>query len=477
MTATVSGGLEALRSAVSGKVCTPEDTDYDDCRRVWNAQVDRKPAVVVMCAGTDDVVAVIAHAREHGLEITVRGGAHNTSGSAVCDGGLMINLAEMNGVQVDPQARRARVGGGALLSDLDGATQQHGLATPGGMISHTGVAGLTLGGGMGWLSRKHGLSIDNLTGAEVVLADGSVVWADEDQHADLFWALRGGGGNFGVVTTFEFALHPVGPMVQLGMFFWAAERGAEALRSIRDIVATLPRELNVLVAALSAPPAPFVPEEHVFSPGYAVILVGFGTAEEHAEYAERIRSGVPPLFEFVSPMPYAALQQMQDEATAWGQLAYEKGTQVADLSEEVIAVLTEHFGKRTSPMSMVMFYRLDAAYSEVPEDATAYGGGRSPRYATMLVAVAHDMDTWTRDRAWVRALWDALQPHSLGIGDYVNNMVEFDEDRIRASYGPDKYARLALIKAKYDPQNTFHRNVNIPPAPVSAEADYSLSER
>jgi FAD/FMN-containing dehydrogenase len=464
MTATVSGGIEELRRTVAGSVCTPGDIGYDDGRRVWNAQVDRKPDVVVMCTRTADVVAAIAHARANALEISVRGGAHNTSGSAVCDGGLMINLAGMNSVQVDPEARRARVGGGALFADLDGATQHHALATPGGLISHTGVGGLTLGGGMGWLTRKHGLSIDNLTGAEVVLADGSVVWASEADNADLFWALRGGGGNFGVVTTFEFALHPVGPMIQFGLFFWAADQGAEALRSIRDIVATLPRELNVVIAAMNAPPAPFVPEQHVFAPGFALLLVGFGTAEEHAECAERIRAGLPPLFEFVSPMPYVALQQMQDEGTAWGQLDYEKGTQLADLTDGAIAVLTEHFAKRTSPMSMVLLYRLDGAFSEVAEDATAYGGSRTPRYATMLVAVAHDMDTWALDREWVRALWDALQPHSMGIGDYINNMVEFDEDRIRASYGPDKYNRLAQIKARYDPENVFHKNVNIPPA-------------
>jgi FAD/FMN-containing dehydrogenase len=464
MTATVSGGIDALRNVVAGKVLAPGEDGYDDARRIWNAQIDRRPEVVVMCTSTADVVAAVGHAQAHGLEITVRGGAHNTSGSAVCDGGVMINLAELNGVEVDPDARRARVGGGALLSDLDGATQAHGLATPGGMISHTGVAGLTLGGGMGWLTRKHGLSIDNLTGGEVVLADGSVVWADEAHHADLFWALRGGGGNFGVVTTFEFALHPVGPLVDFGLFFWEAARGAEALRSLRDIVATLPRELNLFIAALSAPPAPFVPEEHVFVPGYAAILVGFGTAEEHAEYTERIRSAVAPLFDFASPMPYAALQQMQDEATAWGQLNYEKGTQLADLSDGAIDVLVEHFAKRNSPHSMVMFYRLDEAYSEVADEATAYGGGRSPRYAAMLVGVAHDMDTWALDREWVRDLWTALQPHSLGIGDYVNNMVEFDQDRIRASYGAEKYTRLAQIKATYDPQNAFHRNANILPA-------------
>ena len=464
MTQTVSDGIEALRAAVGGDVRCPGDAEYDESRRVWNAQIDRRPAVVVMCTSPADVAAAIAYARQEGLEISVRGGAHNTSGSAVGDDGLMINLSRKNSVSVDPEARRVRVGGGALLSDLDVATQEHGLATPGGHVSHTGVGGLTLGGGMGWLTRKHGLSIDNLTGAEVVTADGAVVWASEDEHPDLFWALRGGGGNFGVVTTFEFQLHPVGPIVNFGFFFWEADRGTEALRLIRDTVAALPREFNVLIPALNAPPAPFVPEQHQFTPGFGLLLTGFSSPEEHAEQAERIRTALPPLFEFVSPIPYTALQQMQDEGTAWGQLDYEKGTQLPDLTDEVIAVLTEYFPKRTSPLSMFMSYRLDEAYSEVAEDATAYGGGRSPRYALTLVGMARDMDAWTKDREWVRGLWDALQPYSLGVGDYINNMVEFEEGRIRASYGAEKYERLAGIKAIYDPQNVFRHNVNIPPA-------------
>lgn len=432
MAQTVSGGIEALRAAVEGAVYCPGDGEYDESRRVWNAQINRRPAVVVMCTRPADVAAAIAYARQEELEISVRGGAHNTSGSAVGDDGLMINLSRMNAVSVDPDARRVRIGGGALLADMDAATQEHGLATPGGVVSHTGVGGLTLGGGMGWLTRKHGLSTDNLTGAEVV-------------------------------TTFEFRLHPVGPIVNFGFFFWEADRGTAALRLIRDTVAALPREFNVLIAALNAPPAPFVPEQHHFKPGVGLMLTGFSSAEEHAEQAERIRTALPPLFEFVSPIPYTALQQMQDEGTAWGQLYYEKGTQLPDLTDDVIAVLTEHFPKRTSPLSLINFYRLDEAYSEVAEDATAYGGGRSPRYAMTLVGIAHDLDTWTQDREWVRGLWDALQPYSLGIGDYINNMVEFEEDRIRASYGAEKYQRLARIKAIYDPQNVFRRNVNIPP--------------
>jgi hypothetical protein len=464
MAEALNGRVDKLRGSVEGDVFCPGDEGYDDARRVWNAQIDRRPAVIVTCRTTTDVASAIAYARQEGLEITVRGGAHNTSGSAVADDALMINLSPMNTVTVDPEARRARVGGGALLGDMDSATQAHGLATPGGMISHTGVAGLTLGGGMGWLTRKHGLALDNLTGAEVVLADGSVVWASETEHPELFWALRGGGGNFGVVTTFEFALHPVDPIVTLGMFFWEAERGTEALRMLRDVVPTLPQDLNLLIVALSAPPAPFVPPELVFTPGYMLILAGFGTAEQHAEHSERIRSALPPLFEFVTPMPYVGLQQLQDEATAWGQLVYEKGTQLPDLTDAVIDVLNEFLPRRTSPMSMFMFYRLDYAYSAVGENDTAYGGGRSPRYATVITAIAHDPEAWAKDREWTREFWSALQPHSLGIGDYINSMVEFEDDRILASYGPEKYGRLSQIKAIYDPENIFHRNVNIPPA-------------
>ncbi len=464
MTAKQDAGIDALRSAVKGEVHAPGDPGYDDARRVWNAQIDRRPAGVVMCACAEDVSAALQFARSAGLPITVRGGAHNTSGSAVADDGVMINLSRLNAVEVDAENRRARVGGGALLADLDAATQEHGLATPGGVVSHTGVGGLTLGGGMGWLTRMHGLSIDNLTGAEVVLADGRIVWADEGEHADLFWALRGGGGNFGVVTTFEFALHPVGPMVNLAMFLWEAERGAEALRTIREFVPTLPTENNVILGTMSAPPAPFVPEQHHFAPVVALMLVGFGTPQAHAEQCAQVRAALPPLVEFATPIPYVALQQMQDEGTAWGQLAYEKGTQLPDLTDGVIEVLLDALPRRTSPLSMVLLYRLDAAYSAVGENATAFGSGRSPRYAMFTVGLAHDLPTWTAEREWVRGLWDAMQPHSLGIGDYINNMVEFDEERIIASYGPEKYGRLAGIKAVYDPDNLFRANVNIPPA-------------
>jgi FAD/FMN-containing dehydrogenase len=464
MTATSNADLDSLRSAVCGDVLVPGDPGYDDGRRIWNAQIDRRPAVIVMASEAKDVVAAITYARATGLEISVRGGAHNTGGYAVGDDGLMINLGRMNGVEVDAGNRRARVGGGALLSDLDAATQAHGLATPGGMISHTGVGGLTLGGGMGWLTRLHGLTIDNLTGAEVVLADGSIVWASATEHPELFWALRGGGGNFGVVTTFEFALHQVGPTVAVGMFFWTLDRATEALRTLRDTIPGLPQDSNVIVGMLNAPPLPFVPPDLHFAPGVLFVVVGFGDPAAHADQCAQIRGALAPSFEFMTPMPYVAVQQLQDEATAWGHYAYEKGTQLPELTDDVIDVLVTHLPRRTAPHSMILFYRLDHAYSAVEENATAYGSTRTPRYATMLVGFADDMDAWAADRDWVRNLWTALQPHSLGIGDYINNMVEVDPERILASYGPEKYARLAGIKAQYDPDNVFRRNVNIPPA-------------
>jgi FAD/FMN-containing dehydrogenase len=258
---------------------------------------------VARCASPDDVVTAIAFARAAGLEVSVRGGGHNAAGTAVCDGGLMVDLSLLNTVAVDPAARRARVGGGAVLADLDAATQAHGLAVPAGLVSHTGVGGLTLGGGMGWLTRKFGLSIDNLLSAEVVIADGRVLRAAAAEHPDLFWAIRGGGGNFGVVTSFEFGLHEVDPMVQFGLFFWPVDQGPEVLRLARGITAAMPGEINAVLAAVNAPPAPFVPEQHHFAPGYALLLTGFGTMPEHARLAARIRQSLPPLFDLVTPCP------------------------------------------------------------------------------------------------------------------------------------------------------------------------------
>jgi FAD/FMN-containing dehydrogenase len=464
MTQLADSGIGDLRTAMEGPVLGPGDAGYDDARRLWNAAIDKRPAAIARCRSAADVSRAVLFARGRGLEIAVRGGAHNPGGAASADHGLMIDLSLLNQVTVDPAAKRARAGGGALLGQIDAAAQEYGLATPAGMISHTGVGGLTLGGGMGWLTRKHGLSIDNLVSVEIVTADGQVRRASDDENQDLFWAIRGGGGNFGVVTEFEFRLHEAGPTIQFGLAFWDLDHGTEALRMAREVVANLPDDVNIVVGAISAPPAPFVPAELHFMPGYALIVTGFGSAEQHAGVMDEIRSALPPLLEFVSPMPYVALQQMLDEANAWGFHAYDKGFYLDDFSDEAIAVITEHVPRKQSPGSVVLCYRLDGEYSKVPEDATAFSGSRAPGYAVFIIAVCPTRELLEQDRAWVRSFWDAMVPVSRGIGSYVNAMSDSGVDeRVRASYGA-KYDRLAAIKATYDPDNLFHLNANIKPA-------------
>ena len=459
----MGSAFEEFRAGFDGEVLLPGDGGYDDARRVWNGDIDRRPALIARCGAPAHVAQAIALARLEGLELSVRGGGHNFGGSAVCDDGLMIDLSPMADVTVDVAARRARCGGGATWAGLDGATQAHGLAVTGGFISHTGVGGLTLGGGMGWLTRLAGLSCDNLISAEIVLADGSVVRASAGEHEDLFWAIRGGGGNFGVVTEFEFALHEVGPLAQLGLFFWPADQGVEALRFSRDFVAGLPDGVGALIAGLSAPPAPFVPPEHQLAPGFALLVASWGSPEAHAELVAPVREALPPLFELVTPIPYAELQKMFDEGNAWGMHAYEKALYLDDLSDPVIEIFAEHLPRKASPLSFVPVFPLDGAYQEVGDDDTAFGGSRSARFVFNIAAVCPVAELLPADRAWVRSFWEALRPHASGAGSYVNFMTDVEEDRVRAAYGPAKYERLARIKADYDPDNVFHNNVNIKP--------------
>jgi FAD/FMN-containing dehydrogenase len=448
---------------MAGAVVTPEDADYDQARLLWNADADRRPAVVARCSSTADVVAAVGYAQAEGLEIAVRGGAHSASGQSGVDAGLVIDLSGMREVVVDPERKLARAGGGALISDLDAATQAHGLAVPTGLVGHTGIGGLTLGGGMGWLTRQAGMACDNLESVEIVVADGRILRASAEENPDLFWAVRGGGGNFGVVTEFEYRCHEVGPMIQFGFLFWEAERGREALRAIREVVPTLPRSCNILLAGLNAPPAPFVPEEHHLKAGFALVLCGFGNPDDHAQAVDRLRAALPPLVEAVTPMPYTALNQAFDQANAWGQHYYETSTRYAELTDDVIDVMVTHLARRTSPATAMLSYYLADAYCEIDEDATAFGGTRDPQYITFLMVVAPDGDVLAADRAWARGLRDALQPLALSAGTYVNAMAEPDEHRVRTAYGA-KYDRLAQIKAQYDPGNVFHRNINIKPA-------------
>jgi FAD/FMN-containing dehydrogenase len=466
MTLKEHDGIEAFKARFSGQTLTPGHPDYDKSRAVWNGAIDRKPALIASCTTAEQVADAIRFARASGLEIAVRGGGHNYAGYGVCEGGLMIHLGAMNNVTVDPAARRAVCGGGATWADVDLATQQHGLATPGGFISHTGIAGLTLGGGIGWLTKLAGLSCDNLVAAQMVTADSRIVRASKDENPDLFWALRGGGGNFGVVTSFEFKLHPVGPLVNLGLFFFGLEKGPEALRFSRDFIKTFPQKATgFLGIGLSAPPAPFVPEQYRLLPGHALLVVGFGSAEEHAAVVAPIRKAVTPLFELVTPIPFVALQQMFNESATWGLLGYEKALYLDELSDAAIAVISEHVPKKRSPLSFCPTFSLTGAYRVAGDGDTAFGGSRTAGYVFNVEAAAPDRDVYEADRLWVRNFWDAMRPHATGSGGYVNFMAEADEDRVRASYGADKYQRLARIKAEYDPGNVFHLNANIRPAP------------
>lgn len=463
MSQAITEDVQTLRGEVAGAVLEPGEAGYDAARVAWNGTVDHRPAAIVRCASNADVAAAVKFGRRHDLEVSVRGGAHSTAGNCVSDGGLMIDLSLMRDITVDQANRRCHVQGGATLAERDAATQAYALATTAGIVGHTGVGGLTLVGGMGWLTRKAGLAVDNLLSAEVVVADGRVLTASAEENPDLYWAVRGGGGNFGVVTSFEFRLHTVGPVVEFGLFFCPLERGTEVLRFLRDTLPGLSRETNIIVAGINAPPEPFVPEQHWFQPGYALLVVGFDDEDEHAAVVDRVRRELSPLFELVKPLPYVQLQQLFDEANAFGFLAYDKALYLPELTDEAIAVVTDQLPRKASPRSAIFFYRLDGAYSDVAEDETAFGGTRTPQYAVFLTALADNAEMLVADTAWVRGFWDALLPHSAGIGSYLNGEAETPAERIRHSYGA-KYERLGRIKQVYDPGNLFHLNANIPPA-------------
>jgi FAD/FMN-containing dehydrogenase len=463
MTTTVSGGVDRLRALMTGPVFCPGDEEYDAARSVWNGDIDRRPALIARCLSPGDVGEAIRFARAEGYEISVRGGGHNFGGVAVCEDGLMIDLSAMNQVDVDPTTRRARCGGGTTIADLDTATQEYGLAVTGGTVSDTGIGGLTLGGGMGWLTARIGLSCDNLVAAEIVTADGRCLRASDTEHRDLFWALRGGGGNFGVVTTFEFALHPIGPEVHLGFFFWPQESARDALCAARDAALALPRGVGCLIAGVNAPPAPFVPEELQLTPGIAMIVASFDSAEEHAAAVAPVRAALPPPVDFVTPIPYVGLQQLLDESLPWGILGYEKAHYLDDFDDVVVELVVEQLAKKSSPMSFTPIFPLMGAYRDVADADTAFGGSRSARWAFNIAAIAPDAEGLAADRAWARSFWDALRPYASGTGSYVNFMTDFEEDRVRETYGAEKYERLATIKTQYDPENIFHRNANIRP--------------
>lgn len=462
MTQTLEAHIRTFRDHFAGKVFTPTDKDYDKARSIWNGSIDRRPTLVARCFTPADVADALRFAQEQSLDISVRGGGHGFSGASVRSEALMIDLSQQNLITVDPEAKRVRCGGGATLAQMDAATQEHGLAAPGGTVSHTGIGGLTLGGGFGWLTRKAGLSCDNVVSADVVTADGAIVHASADEHPDLFWAIRGGGGNFGAVTNFEFRLHEVGPMIHMGLLFWSMDKAAEALRLIDQVTAALPADLAALCACLNAPPAPFVPERYHLVPGVAIILGGFGDAAEHTAVLDQAKAALPTTFEFRSQMPFTALQQMLDDTAPWGIRAYDKAHFLDGMSQPIIDVITDQVPRKTSPMSFVPMFALGGAYRDTPDDFSAFGGDRSAQFLLSITAVSPNEEGWTKDREWARGFWNDMAPYA-GPSTYVNFMPEYDEERVRATYG-DKYDRLARIKAQYDPDNVFRAAANIKPA-------------
>ncbi|GAA1802499.1 FAD-binding oxidoreductase [Agromyces neolithicus] len=462
-----NAGARATAEAMHGfrgQLITADHADFDTARAVWNGAVDRRPRLIARCSGTADVAAAVRFARDHDLEIAVRGGGHNVGGTAACDDGIVIDLSAMRATSVDPAGRSARVQGGALWGDVDHATQAYGLATTGGIVSHTGVGGLTLGGGIGWLMRKYGLSVDNLLAAEVVTAEGGVVRASADEHPDLFWALRGGGGNFGVVTSFLFALHPVGPTVMAGPVFWAADDATDVLRFYRDVIAEAPDELGTVVRLGTVPPLPAIPEKLHWRPAIAVACCYAGAVEEGERAVAALRGFGTPLVDLISPSSYVGHQCAIDDTVPHGWHYYWKATNLAALTDDAIAVIADQAYAARSPRSYSAIFHLGGAVARVPHDATAYVGRD----------VGHDMSidaVWLADEsderadaetAWARGFFERLRPHRAGV--YVNFLdADDDTDRVREAYGDDTYRRLAQVKARYDPDNAFHLNKNIRP--------------
>jgi FAD/FMN-containing dehydrogenase len=445
-----------------GRLISSGHADYDNARAVWNGAIDRRPGLIAQCIGTADVVAVVRFARDRDLEIAIRGGGHNVAGTAVCDDGIVIDLSAMRGVRVDPAHRRAWVQGGALWGDVDHETQAHGLATTGGIVSHTGVAGLTLGGGIGWLMRKHGLTVDNLLAVDVVTADGQLVRASEYEHPDLFWALRGGGGNFGVVTSFEFRLHAVGPTVLAGPILWDATDAGEVLRFYRNFVRDAPDELGTVVRFGAAPPLPAIPENLHSRP---VVMVGTcysGPIEDGEQVLRPLRASRPPLLDLVGPTPYVRVQSALDSTVVHGWNYYWRSTHLPELRDDLIDVIAEHALSCSSPRSYVAMFHLRGAVSRVAQGATAFGNRQASHAITLDAVWRPGEDFGEQDTDWTRRFFAALGRFREGV--YVN-FLGGDEgpDRIREAYGDSVYHRLVDVKTTYDPDNVFHHNQTIHP--------------
>jgi FAD/FMN-containing dehydrogenase len=451
---------EKLRHAVKGAVLLPGKPGYDEARQVWNAMIDRRPALIVQCADADDVAPAIGFARENGLEISIRGAGHNIAGNAVCDNGLVVDFSPMRGVRVEADRRRAFVEPGATLRDFDAAAQMHGLATPVGINSTTGIAGLTLGGGFGWLTRQYGMTIDNLVSAEVVTADGNRLTADESRNPDLFWAIRGGGGNFGVVTRFEFKLHPVGPEILGGLIVFPFTQAKLVLARYREFTGSAPLEVNVWFILRKAPPLPFLPPE-VHGREVAILAVFYSGQDGGGETLIRdLRSFGGPVGEHIGAQPYVQWQQAFDPLLTTGARNYWKSHNFTELSDGALDTTLEYASRLPSPHCEIFVGLIGGTANTVPPDATAYRH-RDARFVMNVHGRWDNAEDDARCIGWAREFFRASSRYA-SPGAYVNFMTEEEGDRVAAAYGAN-YERLRQVKKKYDPANVFHLNQNIKP--------------
>jgi FAD/FMN-containing dehydrogenase len=452
--------LEAFRARMRGEVLIPGDAGYDEARRIWNGMFDRRPAVIARCTGAADVIAAVNFARDHTLELAVRGGGHSLPGQSVCEGGMMIDLSPLNGVRVDLEKRTVRAGGGCLWGAVDHETAAFGLATVGGTVSHTGIGGLSLGGGFGWLGRKYGFVVDNIVSVDIVTADGRLLTASADENPDLFWAVRGGGGNFGVVTSFEYRVHEVGPIIVGGLALFPAERAAEILRAYREIMAAAPDELTLAPVFITAPPAPFVPPDVVGKLVLGIAGCYAGPVEDGQRAMEPVRA-LRPAVDLLGPMPYVALQTLIDEANPHFIQYYNKGHYLNELSDEAIDTFIAQAAGVTSPLTQLILFPFGGAAARCLGGDTAFGF-RHTAYILVLMSVWLDPAESERHIQWTRDVYAAMRPFASG-NIYVNDLNDEGPDQVATAYEPATLARLIDIKTKYDPENLFHMNQNIKP--------------
>ncbi len=452
--------VQELREAIHGEILRAGDDGYEEACHIWNGAFDaRRPAAIVRASGAADVIAAVGFARSNGLPLAVRGGGHSIAGFSTVDDGLVIDLSAMRDVRVDPSARRASVGPGAVWADVDHESQAHGLATTGGLVSTTGVAGFTLGGGIGWLMRKHGLACDNLVAADVVTADGQLIHASAERNSDLLWGLRGGGGNFGVVTRFEFDLHPVGPTVYAGLIFFAAEHDVELTRMFRDWAPSAPENITAALNLTTAPPLPVVPEEWHGKKVTALIVVSAGPHEEAEAQVHRFRKAFEPVADLLGPMPYQAMQTLIDPLWPKGINAYFKATNLARVDDALIDSLHELHLSSPGPQCEIHLHQMGGAVARIAEGDTAFSERGMPFVINAVTGWQEAADAGAHAE-WARAVIAAAEHASTGRA-YVNFLA--DTDAAEDSYGAEKYAALQGLKRKYDPTNLFRLNQNVEP--------------